>query len=752
MENLSTNKSECQTFFSSSKMQTNKVFGKKQIAPRKPGHLICSVCSKTFSYPSIMARHMKKHAMTTKTLLGNVKTSFSGKTKLLSQLGLQSNAEHSSENSELADNLHMPNPMQWLPPLEDGDNQSNSKASQECQPPNIVNPSDHAPVGKMTWPMNKHSEKIVIDLTSASSEVSTSFHHSEPSIAGLGDMQVGSNEQAYKQSQDQSETETKTKTSRNSKLPSGSTARNTASQSRTQEGHFTLCSSGKALKCNYCTFACRRTCGRMIKHLQIHGIRSRNQCKSCGLGFLNKSQLEEHQKMCSQASLAPQCIICGKTFSFRSLLRQHMNTHINRKPHKCKHCPLTFNSTTAARIHSQKHHCSPKQNVIYQCSLCSQRFSTNEALESHFRIHLIEKSFKCNMCGLNFCDASARYNHMRRVHKILDAEGLQSNDISWQPTHLSRPLVASPPQTSLPPLLSPVMTMPIVVSVTSQSNMDSLNPVDQPLSMRAKSVDGPSELTAGSPERIENRLDSSASGLVFMRKELNQDVRNNQPWSVSDSSDHLRSSEPLPEDVPNRSPVLPVMLLKKESEGQFSYDKKRHPSTSSIGKSSTCTRPANLVEEDGAAQVSHHQQFEPTSTADENDTSVPLEVYPVQYPHYVNANPARSNDNSQGHLLEISRVMGSSSPNGSYGRSGDESINPESPCRATSTRRSVDAPDALPGSHHCHYCDITFGDSVLHYLHMGWHVTGDPWKCNGCGQECAGKVDFFLHLYKAGHN
>ena len=334
---------------------------------------------------------------------------------------------------------------------------------------------------------------------------------------------------------------------------------------------------------------------------------------------------------------------------------------------------------------------------------------------------------------------------MRRVHKIIDPGPLQSKDESWRQLSILRPRVASSPGTSAP-TLSPVMTMPIVVSVSSQSGVENHNLVEGPSSAHAKSVDRPSELTAGSPERIDDKLDLSAAGLVYMRKELNPDVgidgtghTVHQMWSVSDSS----------ESTPEEGSQL--LFLKKEV-GEDESHNRGHPSMVSAGTPSTRSGNLNQYEE-GMPLIPRmsHQQLEPTSTAGENDAQCPLDVYPVQYRQYASQNPAKNNDISQAHV-EVNRVIGCSSPEGSYGRSADNATNPESPCRATSTRRSLDAQDALPGSHRCHFCDITFGDPVMHYLHMGWHVTGDPWKCNGCGQECVGKVDFFLHLYKAGHN
>ncbi|XP_035220358.1 uncharacterized protein LOC118193389 [Stegodyphus dumicola] len=56
-----------------------------------------------------------------------------------------------------------------------------------------------------------------------------------------------------------------------------------------------------------------------------------------------------------------------------------------------------------------------------------------------------------------------------------------------------------------------------------------------------------------------------------------------------------------------------------------------------------------------------------------------------------------------------------------------------------------------PQVYRCSHCDMTFGDCIMHSMHMGYHGYGDPFTCNMCGQKNKNKVDFFLHIARAAH-
>lgn len=55
------------------------------------------------------------------------------------------------------------------------------------------------------------------------------------------------------------------------------------------------------------------------------------------------------------------------------------------------------------------------------------------------------------------------------------------------------------------------------------------------------------------------------------------------------------------------------------------------------------------------------------------------------------------------------------------------------------------------GNRTCQFCDISFGDDMMHALHMSCHDKVNPFKCTICGQKCNEKYYFNVHLLRGLH-
>ena len=56
------------------------------------------------------------------------------------------------------------------------------------------------------------------------------------------------------------------------------------------------------------------------------------------------------------------------------------------------------------------------------------------------------------------------------------------------------------------------------------------------------------------------------------------------------------------------------------------------------------------------------------------------------------------------------------------------------------------------GNHVCKFCNLSFIDSIMYTIHMGYNRFQDPFKCNICKDQTTDKVSFFLHIARKQHN
>lgn len=151
--------------------------------------------------------------------------------------------------------------------------------------------------------------------------------------------------------------------------------------------------------CDICGAVFRKRT-EMSLHLDEHVANEQGdfQCEVCNRIFSNLRLFRIHKRMHYPSTKLHTCETCGKRYSSRNLLEEHINTHTGARPYVCQ-CGKSFASKYTYKAHVKIHESRPRP---YACTECDKTFLTSQNLTQHLRTHSEVKNFICKQCGKGF--------------------------------------------------------------------------------------------------------------------------------------------------------------------------------------------------------------------------------------------------------------------------------------------------------------------------------------------------------------
>ncbi|XP_045196595.2 zinc finger protein 236-like [Mercenaria mercenaria] len=159
-------------------------------------------------------------------------------------------------------------------------------------------------------------------------------------------------------------------------------------------------------------------CDHMAEHAYIikrHTMRHTQvgcKCDVCGKVYKDQYVLKMHVKMVHMpAEVLFECNVCSKKFTRKAHLKRHLRIHDPEKPFKCPQCQYRGCEKSDIVKHLLVHE-DPK----HQCSICNKSFRHIKNKELHMKRHNGQRDYKCGVCdfyGYTFTDIR---KHIERKH------------------------------------------------------------------------------------------------------------------------------------------------------------------------------------------------------------------------------------------------------------------------------------------------------------------------------------------------
>ncbi|KAJ4433544.1 hypothetical protein ANN_15853 [Periplaneta americana] len=171
--------------------------------------------------------------------------------------------------------------------------------------------------------------------------------------------------------------------------------------------------------CSYCNKTMEKystfrlhTRGGLTAHQNVHKLGRRFMCDVCGKTFTQKVNMQQHVKHhTGERPFA--CEKCGKCFAEKSHLNRHYSFHSEKRPFQCTICLKMYKTERCLKVHAMVH----AEARPYVCTYCNKGFLSTTKLKQHYNIHTGERPYACKYCERTFTNYPNWLKHTRRRHK-----------------------------------------------------------------------------------------------------------------------------------------------------------------------------------------------------------------------------------------------------------------------------------------------------------------------------------------------